>query len=73
VLAGSNPLVVRRESGEDSHNRVAEEFEEGGGEQRVREFEGVAAGASQTVRLLQSPRDRHCSDMSGSRMSAVVT
>ena len=36
---------------------VTEEFEEGGGEEGVGEFEGVAAGAAQPVRLLQLPRD----------------
>ena len=37
--------------------RITEELEEGGGEEGVGEFEGVAAGAAQPVRLLQSPRD----------------
>src|SRR4051794_40793275 len=36
---------------------VAEEFEECGGEERVGEFEGVAAGAAQPVRLLYLSRD----------------
>ncbi len=36
---------------------AAEEFEEGSGEERVGEFEGVAAGAAQPVRLLQSLRN----------------
>jgi len=34
--------------------RIAEEFEEGGGEEGVGEFEGAAAGAAQPVRLLQT-------------------
>ena len=36
---------------------AAEELEEGGGEEGVAEFEGVAAGAAQPVRLLQLLRD----------------
>jgi hypothetical protein len=38
-------------------SRVAEEFEEGGWKEGVGEFDGVAAGAAQLVRLLQSPRE----------------
>src|SRR5436309_4482074 len=36
--------------------RFAEEFEEGGGEEGVAEFEGVAPGTAQPVRLLQLSR-----------------
>ena len=38
-------------------HRVPEHLQEGGGEEGVREVEGVAAGAAQPVRLLQHPRD----------------
>src|SRR5439155_15645704 len=69
-FAISIPLSFRDTGGDDSNltqfsNRpapslmfkIAEEFEEGGREEVVAEFEGVAARAAQPVRLLQLPRD----------------
>jgi hypothetical protein len=50
TTVGSTPTVgISRE--------ITEEFEEGGGEEGVDEFEGVAASAAQPVCLLQLPSD----------------
>src|SRR5439155_24830512 len=51
--------------------RFAEEFEEGGGEEGVAEFEGVAPGTAQPVRLLQLSRYPLLLGQTGQRHDAL--
>jgi len=53
---------------------ITEEFEEGGGEKGVGEFDGIATGLAQPICLVQFFSDRRCSDKSGNPdLNAVET
>jgi hypothetical protein len=49
--------------------RITEEFDKGGGEEGVGEFERVAAGAAQPVSWINCPVIRRCADKSGNSTS----